>query len=233
MSSDAPPPPPPPPPAASSAAPAAEAAPRAPAPLPLLAVKTAVDPLVTFHNYLSEEQLAAVMELVDRDLSEPYSIFTYRYFLNEWPNLCLIAKAPTEAGGEGKEKETIGVIICKAEREKCERFGGDVYRGYIAMLAVGKGHRKRGIGSELVRRAVERMAGLGCDEIVLEAEVVNNGALSLYEKMGFCRDEHLLRYYLNGNDAYRLKLWINPPPLPAAPAAPVPPVPPAAATAAR
>lgn len=30
------------------------------------------------------------MSLVDRDLSEPYSIFTYRYFLHNWPDLCFV-----------------------------------------------------------------------------------------------------------------------------------------------
>ena len=29
------------------------------------------------------------MELMTADLSEPYSIFTYRYFINNWPDLCI------------------------------------------------------------------------------------------------------------------------------------------------
>lgn len=45
-----------------------------------------------------------------------------------------------------------------------------------------------------------------CHEVVLEAEVTNKGALRLYENLGFMRDKRLQRYYLNGNDAYRLKL---------------------------
>lgn len=39
--------------------------------------------------------------------------------------------------------------------------------------------------------------------------MTNTGALNLYEKLGFVRDEKLGRYYLNGGDAYRLKLWID------------------------
>lgn len=56
---------------------------------------------------------------------------------------------------------------------------------------------------------IERMIQMGCNEIVLEAEATNKGALALYEKLGFVRDEKLTRYYLNGNDAFRLKLWID------------------------
>lgn len=37
----------------------------------------------------------------------------------------------------------------------------------------------------------------------------NIAALALYEKLGFSRDEKLVRYYLNGGDAFRLKLWID------------------------
>jgi hypothetical protein len=35
-------------------------------------------------------QMPAIVALIERDLSEPYSIFTYRYFINNWPNLCFL-----------------------------------------------------------------------------------------------------------------------------------------------
>ena len=44
---------------------------------------------------------------------------------------------------------------------------------------------------------------------MLETEVTNLGALRLYEGLGFVRDKRLHRYYLNGNDAYRLKVWFK------------------------
>ena len=37
----------------------------------------------------------------------------------------------------------------------------------------------------------------------------NFGALCLYEKLGFVREEKMTRYYLNGGDAYRLKLYVD------------------------
>ena len=49
----------------------------------------------------------------------------------------------------------------------------------------------------------------GADEIILEAEITNLAALKLYESFGFIRDKRLLTYYLNGNDAYKLKLYIS------------------------
>lgn len=56
-----------------------------------------------------------IMELVDRDLSEPYSIFTYRFFLATWPHLCLCAMS---------EGRLVGVVVCKAENER-DRHGQD------------------------------------------------------------------------------------------------------------
>lgn len=42
-------------------------------------------------QYRDERDLQVVMDLIDNELSEPYSIFTYRYFLQQWPSLCYIA----------------------------------------------------------------------------------------------------------------------------------------------
>lgn len=41
---------------------------------------------------------------------------------------------------------------------------------------------------------------------MLETEVTNTKALALYSRLGFIRERRLLRYYLNGVDAFRLKL---------------------------
>ena len=31
-----------------------------------------------------------IMRLMKVDLSEPYSIYTYRYFIHKWPHLCFL-----------------------------------------------------------------------------------------------------------------------------------------------
>lgn len=45
---------------------------------------------IDFVNYDGEHHLPLIMSLVDEELSEPYSIFTYRYFVYIWPNLSLL-----------------------------------------------------------------------------------------------------------------------------------------------
>lgn len=40
--------------------------------------------------YESELQMPDIMRLITKDLSEPYSIYTYRYFIHNWPRLCFL-----------------------------------------------------------------------------------------------------------------------------------------------
>lgn len=40
--------------------------------------------------YESELQMPDIMRLITKDLSEPYSIYTYRYFIHNWPKLCFL-----------------------------------------------------------------------------------------------------------------------------------------------
>jgi peptide alpha-N-acetyltransferase len=98
----------------------------------------------------------------------------------------------------------IGVIICKLEPHR-----SGTYRGYIAMLAVQEAHRGQGIASKLVQLAIEAMTARDADEVVLETEVDNTASLKLYERLGFLRSKRLHRYYLNGNAAFRLILYLK------------------------
>lgn len=77
------------------------------------------------------------------------------------------------------------------------------------MLAVSSPYRGRGIASHLVRLAIDAMAARNADEIVLETEISNNASLKLYERLGFVRSKRLHRYYLNGNAAFRLILYLK------------------------
>lgn len=148
-----------------------------------------------YRVYECELQMADIMRLITRDLSEPYSIYTYRYFIHNWPKLCFLCMDGSKC---------VGAIVCKLDIHKRV-----IRRGYIAMLAVDAEYRRRKIGSNLVLKAIRAMLADGCDEVVLETEITNKAALKLYENLGFVRDKRLFRYYLNGVDALRLKLWLR------------------------
>lgn len=50
------------------------------------------DEKIEYVGYESELQMGAIMALITKDLSEPYSIYTYRYFIHNWPNLCFLVR---------------------------------------------------------------------------------------------------------------------------------------------
>lgn len=151
-----------------------------------------------FQGYRNENDLNIIKPLMDEDLSEPYSIYTYRYFVNSWPHLTFMAYEEQDE----KCETCVGAIVCKIDENIAKQ------RGYIAMLAIDKRFRRRGLGSLLVAHAIERMKEGGCAQVYLETEAINKNALRLYENLGFVRDKRLHKYYLNGGDAFRLKLWL-------------------------
>lgn len=102
------------------------------------------------------------------------------------------------------QNKLAGVVISKLEPHR-----GGPMRGYIAMLATEEEHRGKGIATTLVSKAIDTMIEQDADEIALETEVTNTAAMKLYERLGFLRSKKLHRYYLNGNSAYRLVLYLK------------------------
>jgi len=144
----------------------------------------------------------------------PSPVFTYRYFLYRYPQLCILAVSDNS-------QKPIGCVVGKIDFEDVETGalqdddghdsgGNRQITGYIGMLAVTESFRRRGIGQALVQRVLERMKSMGCVSAMLETEVSNKAAQRLYQdRLGFIREELLVRYYLNWNDAYRLRLWFR------------------------
>ena len=152
---------------------------------------------IDYTTYPGEIILSPLIDLMKEELYEPYPVYTYRYFLNGWPDLCIIA-----FDGD----KFIGGIVGKCDKGKTT----GILKGYIAMIAVEKEYRGRKIGKNIARLFVERCQLLyKPTEIYLETEAINTGALALYESLGFVRTKIYLNYYSNGNSAYKLKLWFR------------------------
>ena len=135
---------------------------------------TAVDGIryVPYGDEKESPYLPAIRQLISKDLSEPYSIYVYRYFLYQWPDLCFmvgclpttlsVVMSDTFEQALDDSDNLIGVIVCKLEPHR-----GGPMRGYIAMLATREEHRGKGIASRLVRMAVQKMIEKDADEVSL------------------------------------------------------------------
>ncbi|KAK9453982.1 acyl-CoA N-acyltransferase [Dipodascopsis uninucleata] len=156
-----------------------------------------------------EDDLLSIRNLISQDLSEPYGIYVYRYFIYQWPELCFLAidDSKSSSGSFGdtetdlKTESVIGVVVGKLAPHRDIKL-----RGYIAMLAVATEYRGRGIAKELVKHVLDKLVELDADEVVLETETSNKAAIALYENFGFVRSKSMHRYYINSNDAFRFVL---------------------------
>jgi peptide alpha-N-acetyltransferase len=74
--------------------------------------------------------------------------------------------------------ELIGVVVCKLEPHR-----DGPMRGYIAMLAVKKEHRGRGIASKLVRMAMDGMIAKDADEVSCFSQHSDCNVLTLKNRL--------------------------------------------------
>jgi ribosomal protein S18 acetylase RimI-like enzyme len=63
--------------------------------------------------------------------------------------------------------------------------GYDGHRGWVYSLAVQPQHRRQGVGSALVRRLEQALAGRGCLKVNLQVRSSNAGVVAFYEKLGY------------------------------------------------
>ncbi|KAI5476678.1 peptide alpha-N-acetyltransferase [Pseudohyphozyma bogoriensis] len=171
---------------------------------------TSERPTITYRRYCNEDDIPIIMSLVDKELSEPYNHYTYRYFVGGWPELCFFAYASTPSS---PTPIPIGTIVCKRDLHRDK-----LHRGYLAMLSTHPSYRGFGIATHLARLAITAMLyprttpdgelEPRVDEVVLETECDNAAALGFYKKLGFIKEKRLERFYLNGKDAFRLVLKV-------------------------
>ena len=79
----------------------------------------------------------------------------------------------------------------------------------ILTLAVNPGQRRRGIGSALLRAAMDRAASLGATTMFLEVAVTNDPARALYAAHGFTEAGMRRHYYSDGTDALILRSTLS------------------------
>jgi [ribosomal protein S18]-alanine N-acetyltransferase len=93
-----------------------------------------------------------------------------------------------------------GMIIARVAADESE----------ILTLAVSPGQRRRGIGSRLLRLAMDRAAERGAMSMFLEVAMTNDAARALYAALGFAEAGRRLGYYAGGTDALVLRSTLAP-----------------------
>ncbi len=115
-----------------------------------------------------------------------YSKRTLREFLRLPGADCRVA----EAAGQ-----IVGFLL--AEREAA--------RAHVITIDVLENHRRRGVGSELLRAIEQGLAACGVREVELETATDNAAAVAFWERHGYRSVAVLPRYYLGRHDAYFMR----------------------------
>lgn len=80
---------------------------------------------------------------------------------------------------------------------------------HLISIAVLREHRRRGVASTLLETLMAQLEHGGVDELWLEVNTRNEGAITLYEKIGFARMMILENYYSDGSAALRMRLSLS------------------------
>jgi phosphinothricin acetyltransferase len=69
--------------------------------------------------------------------------------------------------------------------------GYDGHRGWVYSVAVRPEHRRRRVGSALLRRLEEVLRGRGCLKVNLQVRASNAGVIAFYERLGYAVEERV------------------------------------------
>ncbi len=141
--------------------------------------------------------LESVIRINRECLPENYPVYFFKLHHERFPKAFLVAEA---------NERVVGYIMCRVEHGTLHtRPQGKLMgrRGHIISIAVVPDMRGRGIGKNLMIRAMEALRDYyKVDEYYLEVRVSNHVAINLYKKLGFEVVKTIKGYYLDGEDAY-------------------------------
>lgn len=89
------------------------------------------------------------------------------------------------------QRELFLVAVLDSEIVGTVMGGYDGHRGWVYYVAVSPRHRRQGIGTALMTRVEEGLAGIGCPKINLQVRASNDPVVSFYERLGYRVEERV------------------------------------------
>jgi len=82
-------------------------------------------------------------------------------------------------------------------------------KGHVVSIAVLPEHRRKGLGSRLVKKVLKAMEAYNAKECFLEVRVSNHQAVGMYAQLGFSEIRINRRYYADGEDAFMMAIKLH------------------------
>ncbi len=141
------------------------------------------------------EELPVVKSLNEMLLPENYPMYFYENLFQNFGEAFLVAKV---------DDEIVGYIMCRVEKEFKFEFPLRFRKvGHIVSIAIKPNYRRLGIGTSLMKIAMENLRRIyEVEYVYLEVRVSNTPAIKFYEKLGFKISRTVEGYYRDGESAY-------------------------------
>ncbi|MEO0021626.1 MAG: ribosomal protein S18-alanine N-acetyltransferase [candidate division WOR-3 bacterium] len=135
---------------------------------------------------MEERDLDQVLQIEHATFPNPWRRSFFLSDIHRPDGLCIVAE---------NENRVVGYLIAWGRIEV-----------HIANIAVAAEWRNHGIGTELMRRALEFATGQQAESVFLEVRISNTGAQRFYRRFGFVPTYVRRGYYENGEDALIMEL---------------------------
>jgi ribosomal-protein-alanine N-acetyltransferase len=115
-----------------------------------------------------------------------YSKWSLLYFLNLPTADCLVAE---------EERKIAGFVLAEMNPPLA----------HIITLDVAESHRRKGVGSALMKEIEQHFAFHGIQSVLLETAVDNESGIAFWQHHGYRSEAVVKRYYLGKIDAYEMR----------------------------
>jgi ribosomal protein S18 acetylase RimI-like enzyme len=89
------------------------------------------------------------------------------------------------------QRELFLVALVEQKLVGTAMAGYDGHRGWVYYVAVKQEHRRRGIGSALMRRVEVDLARMGCPKLNLQVRASNKKVVAFYKRLGYEVEERV------------------------------------------
>jgi len=137
------------------------------------------------------QDIFSVIKIAYESLPEQYYPAVFNQFYESFPEGFLIAE---------QHHKIVGFIVGLKPDEEIAK---------VLLLSVTNDHRKKGIGTALLKRFLNAMKNQNIKKVELEVRTTNTVAIGFYKKHGFDVVDTLPNFYQNGEDAYTMKLVLR------------------------
>jgi ribosomal-protein-alanine N-acetyltransferase len=137
------------------------------------------------------QDIFSVIRIAYESLPEQYNPAVFNQFYESFPEGFLIAE---------QHHKIVGFVIDLKPFEEIAK---------VLLLSVTEEHRRKGIGSALLKRFLDTMKMQNIKQVELEVRTSNSAAVGFYKKHGFDIVETIPKFYQNGEDAYTMKLVLR------------------------